>query len=302
MVVRKQPGRKRKSDSMNIGIIGAGRVGVTVGKYLSDAGLSVMGYYSKTQESADEAATFTNTFSYRTLDSLVKASDTLFITVPDDTIKQVWDCIADMELSGYTVCHFSGLLSSSVFSGIEQTGAAGCSVYPMYAFSDRFTSYLSFSKVCLTMEGEPKTFQKMKKLFEGLGHKVLTIKSRDKVKYHAAAVMASNEMLGLMQASMDLLSDCDLSEQDSMLLLRPLVEGNIRAMLDKGCVEAMTGPVERGDAETVKKHLEALQGTEEGAIYQALGSKMLSLARRKNPDRDYTVIQDLMMATGQPGL
>lgn len=97
----------------------------------------------------------------------------------------------DMDLSGYKICHFSGSLSSNVFSGIERTKACGCSIHPMYAFSDKETSWLQFQKAYLTMEGSEKAVAVMRSLFEGLGHTVYGLDSADKVKYHAAAVLAS---------------------------------------------------------------------------------------------------------------
>ena len=133
----------------------------------------------------------------------------------------------------------------------------------------------------------------MKPMWEAIGHHVLTLKAEDKIKYHAAAAMASNEMLGLMQASLDILSECGFSEKDSMALLTPLVQGNIASMLEKGCVNALTGPVERGDTQTVRKHLQALEGSKAGKIYQSLGSTMVELAKRRNPDRDYTPVRTL---------
>ena len=141
--------------------------------------------------------------------------------------------------------------------------------------------------------GDPEAVAVMKPMWEELGHHVLTLKAEDKIKYHAAAAMASNEMLGLMQASIDVLSECGFAEEDSMALLRPLVEGNIASMLEKGCVNALTGPVERGDVQTVEKHLQALAGSKAGRIYQSLGSTMVELAGRRNPDRDYTPIRKL---------
>ena len=67
---------------MRIGIIGAGRVGVTMGKYLGDAGVEVTGFYSKTTQSAVQAAEFTGTTVYKSLQDIVEASDTLMITTP----------------------------------------------------------------------------------------------------------------------------------------------------------------------------------------------------------------------------
>lgn len=131
---------------------------MTLGKYLSEAHIPVTGFYSRTKESAAWAAAFTKTAVFDGLKELITASDTLFITTPDGVIADVWDCIAamDMDLSGYKICHFSGSLSSNVFSGIERTKACGCSIHPMYAFSDKETSWLQFQKAYLTMEGSEK--------------------------------------------------------------------------------------------------------------------------------------------------
>ena len=278
---------------MRIGIIGAGKVGTTLGKYLSIHGKNVTGFYSRTHESADEAATFAETETYSSLCKLVEKSDVIFITTPDGVIHQVWVDLLHQDISNRIICHFSGSLSSHVFSGREEAGASGISMHPMYAFSDKFHSYEQFHTAYLTLEGDPEAVAVMKPMWEAIGHHVLTLKAEDKIKYHAAAAMASNEMLGLMQASLDILSECGFSEKDSMALLTPLVQGNIASMLEKGCVNALTGPVERGDAQTVRKHLQALEGSKAGKIYQSLGSTMVELAKRRNPDRDYTPVRTL---------
>lgn len=278
---------------MRIGIIGAGKVGMTLGKYLSIHGKNVTGFYSRTHESADEAATFAETETYSSLCKLVEESDVIFITTPDGVIPQVWGELLHQDISNRIICHFSGSLSSHVFSGREEAGASGISMHPMYAFSDKFHSYEQFHTAYLTLEGDPEAVAVMKPMWEAIGHHVLTLKAEDKIKYHAAAAMASNEMLGLMQASLDILSECGFSEKDSMALLTPLVQGNIASMLEKGCVNALTGPVERGDTQTVRKHLQALEGSKAGKIYQSLGSTMVELAKRRNPDRDYTPVRTL---------
>ena len=278
---------------MRIGIIGAGKVGTTLGKYLSIHGKNVTGFYSRTHESADEAATFAETETYSSLCKLVEKNDVIFITTPDGVIHQVWGELLHQDISNRIICHFSGSLSSHVFSGREEAGASGISMHPMYAFSDKFHSYEQFHTAYLTLEGDPEADAVMKPMWEAIGHHVLTLKAEDKIKYHAAAAMASNEMLGLMQASLDILSECGFSEKDSMALLTPLVQGNIASMLEKGCVNALTGPVERGDAQTVRKHLQALEGSKAGKIYQSLGSTMVELAKRRNPDRDYTPVRTL---------
>lgn len=279
---------------MIIGIIGAGRVGTTLGAYLRKNRITVSGFYSRTYESAVLAADFTQTKAYHDIELLIAASDTLFITTPDREIGRVWDCIAKDELKDKIVCHFSGSLSSLVFSGIEAAGATGCSIHPMFAFSDKYKSYEQFHTACLTMEGQEQAVRAMKELFEPLGHKVFTVKAEDKMRYHAAAALASNYMVGLFQASLDLLEECGFPEEDGRLLLEPLVRNNVEAMLHQGTECALTGPLERGDIQTMEKHLKVLYGTNTEQIYRSLSKKLLEIAKRKNADRDYTAIENIL--------
>lgn len=285
---------------MRIGIIGAGKVGVTLGKYLTDAGITVCGFYSRTKTSAAQAADFVKIKLYEELKDLISASDTLFITVPDGEIGKVWDCIAEYDLTDKIICHFSGSLSSNVFSGIEHMGAVGVSIHPMYAFSDKFTSYQQFHTACLVIEGDPEAVQPMQALFaEKLGHAVRQIQTEDKIKYHAAAAMASNYMIALLETSMRLLGECGFSDEDSLSLLHPLVENNVAQMLRSGTVDALTGPVERGDIGTVQKHLDALQGGAAESIYRDLGNVLVDLAKQRHPEWDDTAMRECFCSYGR---
>lgn len=252
------------------------------------------GFYSRTYEHAAESADFTKTKAYRDIGQLIKGSDTLLITTPDNEIKAVWDCITSEQLAGKVICHFSGSLSSHVFSGIEAVGATGCSIHPMFAFSDRFHSYQNFSSACLTMEGQKGALDIMQPLFEKWGHKVLIVKAEDKMKYHAAAALASNYMIGLFQVSLSLLRECGFTEEDSRELLQPLVRNNVQAMLEKPLTEALTGPVERNDLQTVQGHLEVLHGENAEQVYRSIGKELVALAKQKNPDRNYTALEKLL--------
>lgn len=282
---------KETGIKLKIGIIGAGKVGVTLGKYFSMHGIQVNGFFSRTKKSADEAATYTGTAAYQSIEELVMASDVLFVTTPDREIAKIWQQLKSYDIHDCIICHFSGSLSSHVFSGIKETGAYGISVHPMYAFSDKFQAYRDFKTAYLTMEGDERAISVMKPVWEDLGHPVMTIDAGDKVKYHAAAVMASNEMLALIQTSIDLLVECGFKEQAAMAFLAPLIRKNMDTALEKGCVQALTGPVERNDVGTVREHLKALSDGKE--IYRNLGIKTVELAQMKNPSEDYRGMREV---------
>jgi predicted short-subunit dehydrogenase-like oxidoreductase (DUF2520 family) len=279
---------------MTIGIVGAGKVGCSIGKYLREHGISVAGYYSRSKESVESAATFTETKSFHSFGELLEASDICFVTTPDDVISQVWGQAVGKTIQGKIFCHFSGSLSSAVFSNRKEAGVSACSIHPMYAFSDKFTSYEKLNQVIFTMEGDEAALSVLRPLFEGLGNRVCVMDSEKKSRYHAAASMVSNMMIGLYEMGIDMLEDCGFSRGDSGKLIEPLVRGNIEALLSTTPELALTGPIERGDAATVEKHLSVLT-EEERAVYVNLGRVLVGIARRKNPTRDYTAMEQQLV-------
>lgn len=278
---------------MEIGIIGAGRVGCSLGKYLVEQGCTVAGYYSKSKESVEEAATFTSTRAFSSLKELAELCDIIWITTPDGEIAPVWESIQKLSVRDKMICHFSGSLSSVVFSNREGKGIKACSIHPMYAFNQKFTSYQQLNDVLFTMEGDEEAVIAMKYLFEKIGNVVYIIPPEQKMRYHAAAVTASNLVIGLYQMSLDMLADCGFDESTAKKLLGPLVQDNVFNMLELSLEEALTGPVERGDIETVRGHIAALTPQEQ-SVYAALSERLVDIARRKNPERDYEDLMDIL--------
>lgn len=278
---------------MKIGIIGAGKAGTTLGQYLKLKGVEITGVYSKTMESAMDSAEFIGTKYYEKLEELVQVSNTLFFTVPDGAIESVWDCITKFDLRGKIVCHFSGSLSSDVFKSYERTGASVCSVHPIYAFSNKYSAYEQFHKVNLTLEGEEKAVSAMKELWEGLGHKVQTVKKEDKAKYHAAMSFASNHVLAVIDTSIQLLKECGFQEKSAYEVLNTLVCENIANGMSLGVIQALTGPVERNDIDTVKKHL-AVLNEQDRELYQNLGKRLIQISKIKNPERNYEAMEEII--------
>lgn len=279
---------------INIGIIGAGRVGTTMGKYIIAHGGKIQGFYSRTIEHAKEAAQFCNTNYFKDLDSLIEVSDTLFITTGDGAIKNVWDCIAAKNVKGKVICHFSGSLSSDIFSNKESAGVVVCSVHPIYAFSNKFTAYQNLTEALFTVEGDSEALSRMQELFAMLPNRVVSIPTETKGKYHAAASVASNQLTGLLWMAIELLKETGITEKTAYEMLEPLVKNSVNSIFSNGCKEALTGPIERNDLETVKKHLVALENNALwNQAYQANGKLVLEVAKEKNPKCDYQKMQQL---------
>ncbi len=277
---------------MQVGIIGAGKVGTTLGACLKEHGIKVTGFYSRTYESAKESAEFTGTVPFHTLEEICQSSDTLFLTVSDDRIESVWDRIDKRLLFGKMICHFSGSISSVVFSGREQWEILAASAHPVFAFHDKFTSIQDFHGISFTLEGDQMAVTMLKDLLLELGHRPYLIDSKDKEKYHAAASMASNHAVALFSTAFSLLEECGFQEEEARELFAPLILANAKNVCENGCVKALTGPIERGDVTTVKKHLSVLRD-DALEVYVVLAKKILELAKKKHPEREYAGLENI---------
>lgn len=282
-----------------IGFLGAGNVGCSMGKYLSEHGFPISGYYSRTKESALAAAQFTNSSCYSSLDELIEASDTLFIAVNDDMIHSVWDRIVEtanpQQLHSKIICHFSGSLSSDVFFPLHGIEICPASVHPMLAFPDRFHSWKALSDAFFTIEGEETALSYFSQMFQTTGNSVSILSADKKPLYHTAASMISNHVIALLDIGLSLFMDCGFSKKDAYKACAPLIRGNIENVLSNDTLSALTGPIERGDIKTVKKHWKSLD-KETAKLYCLLGKRQLALAAKKHTQTDFSTIKALFQA------
>lgn len=269
-----------------IGFIGAGKVGFSLGKYFSKAGLEICGYYSKNPSSSIEAAKFTASVNFIDLKELVTNCNLLFITTPDDKIKEVWLTLQKLDLKDKIICHTSGSFSSNIFSDINTSGAFGYSIHPMFPFSDKLNSYKNLNKAYFSIEGDPYYLQELKTFLETLGNTVILLKASEKALYHLANVTVSNLVLSLLDIGTGYLEKCNVSKEQALNALFPLIEANINNIKTKGFKAALTGPIERGDIETIKKHLKVLPNNDY-ILYKRLSLNLIKLAEQKNRNRNY---------------
>lgn len=277
-----------------IGFIGAGKVGVSLGKFFREGGLPVTGYYNRHREAAQAAAEFTESKCFDSAEAVADASDAIFLTVPDNQIREVYGSLRGLDLRGKKICHCSGALSAEeAFPGIEALRATGYSIHPLFPVSDKWTSYKELGSAFFCVEGTgPLDF--WKKILEDLGARVQEISGDAKVKYHAACAFSSNLVCALVDTGLKLLQDCGFTEAGAREALAPLALSNMKHLLEDGPVQALTGPVERGDAETVRKHLSVLGDGPERELYRAASEVLVSIAECKNPNREYGEIRRIL--------
>lgn len=280
---------------MNTGFFGAGKVGFSLGKYFSENGVSVSGYYSRNKESAEEAAKFTGTKYFETPEELIAASGCIFLTVSDGAIKNVYDSLKSPMLSGKILCHCSGSLTAEeTFPDIESFGASACSVHPLFPVSSKYESFKELHKAYFCIEGDEPCTSLWTDIFKKIGNPVRIITAENKTKYHAACSVMSNLVCALAQESLTLLSDCGFSGNEALSALRPLAENNLRNVFSAGPVNALTGPVERNDTGTVKKHIGCIDDPMILDTYISASRQLVKMAEKRHPDSDYSEMKKIL--------
>lgn len=278
---------------MSIGFIGAGRVGTTLGRYFADNGLSVTGYYSRSRKSAEESAEFTGSAAFADAEELLSVSSTVFITVPDGAITAVYSQLRDAGITGKQLCHCSGSLTTEeAFPGINESGAAGCSIHPLFPVSSRFETFKELHEAFFCIEGDPVCAAQWRSILTGFGNKVREIAGAHKKAYHAACAISSNLVCALAAESIGLLRGCGFTEEEALEALRPLAMSNMEHIFTSGPVSALTGPAERNDIQTIKKHISCMDTEADRAMYKAVTLKLLETAQQKNPERDYSALRE----------
>lgn len=274
---------------MKIGFIGAGKVGCSLGRYFVERQVPVIGYYSRHPESAQDAANFTKTEFFDDVSKLVEQSDAIFVTVPDGQISSVYDEIRKLNIKNKQICHCSGAMTArEAFSDIAEHGAFGYSIHPLFPVSSKYESFRELKDAFFCLEGDEKYLGEWMELFQGFGNPTRVIDGTKKTAYHAACAISSNLVCALVSESISLLLECGFSEEEALQALMPLAKSNINKVFQVGPKEALTGPVERCDVETVRKHLDCFLSEEQTQMYRAVSRCLVKIAKERHPDVDYS--------------
>jgi predicted short-subunit dehydrogenase-like oxidoreductase (DUF2520 family) len=280
------PDAKRKQKS-EVSIIGTGRLGTTLAVALAGKGYSIRSLVARRAQSARKAASFLDTdvqvLAAKQLRSLVDA-DLFLITVPDDQISHVARELSKInaDRKNVTVLHTSGALSSEVLAPLREKGWHTGSIHPLMSISAVHDA--SLQGAFWSVEGDRSALRLGKEIVRDLGGKSFSIRSEDKALYHAAAVMVSGNVVALFDVALEMLGECGLDRKTARAILSPLIASTVRSLETKTPEESLTGTFSRGDVETVKRHLAALQNkklAEALDLYRLLGQRSLKLTKEQ---------------------
>jgi predicted short-subunit dehydrogenase-like oxidoreductase (DUF2520 family) len=271
-----------------ISIIGTGRLGTALAIALAAAGYPIGSLVARRRESARRAAALLDVPSR--VSALKELADRpapglLLISTPDDQIPRVADALAnlDWETDGTpTALHTSGALSAEQLTPLAEKGWSIGSVHPLVSVSEPRAGARLLREAFWCVEGDKRAVRLARALVRDLDGKSFSIESKNKPLYHAAAVMVSGNVTALFDVATQMLVQCGLTSGQARQALLPLLSSAVNNLHDLDPARALTGTFARGDLETVKRHLAALEDNEPTLeIYRLLGRWSLKLAAER---------------------
>ena len=279
---------------LQINIIGAGKVGRVLAQLFNQFGVfQVQDVVCQSLKSAQTACQFIG--SGRPVANLdaIKHADIYLLSVPDDQIAALCLQLQQRVLMSdqSVVFHCSGALSSSEISLIKNPHRGvtiqAASVHPCRSFANPEQVAASFKNTLCTIEGNPRAVALLSAAFTQIGAQMVAIAPEAKTLYHAAAVFASNYLVTLMDTALSTFQAAGIDRETAQKLAQPLAQETLNNVFTIGTKRALTGPIARGDEQTVQKHQTALDNLPanfdqiHSTLYAALGTATRKLKARE---------------------
>ncbi|MGQ0562039.1 MAG: Rossmann-like and DUF2520 domain-containing protein [Gemmatimonadota bacterium] len=273
---------------MNIVIVGPGRMGLALGAAFRKAdAVERLVYYGRAIE-APPHPMFDGPAAaeYRVgPHPLPPGTSVVILAVPDSALPEVaYDLAAfGPPPPACIALHLAGAISTDVLAPLYAQGYVVGSMHPLQAIADAWHSGDRLFGSAYALAGEPEAIGLARRLVAALDGLPLIIAPNQRQIYHASAVVASNYLIALLAFAVRLMMQAGVSEADALAALLPLVHGTLENLEQLGVGAALTGPIARGDADTIRLHLARLSESER-ALYCGLGRELLRVARAAGLD------------------
>jgi len=275
-------------------VIGAGPVATALAGAMRLGGVPVLGLWARRPPPARHAGSTAGVaaFSSAPPDILLEA-EVVVLAVRDGVIGEVAEMLVGTGLVNkrHVMLHCAGAASAEELLGkvADRVGGVG-TMHPLSAIADGKVAMRTLKGTVFGVEGDERGKATAAKLVAAIGGIVLSLDSSQMAAYHTAAALASNYVVATIDCAAEVLAGAGVSPADAAQALVPLAEGALRNIAARGTTDGLTGPVRRGDAATIQRHLDALRGRPELAeIYRALARHTVEIAGRIDgpdaPDR-----------------
>lgn len=277
-----------------INIIGAGRVGKTIGRLIVQNKLGkINAVCNCTLESAQQAVHFIGDgIAYHKIKQIPPA-DLTIITTPDDKICEIGIalCRTASINPGSIFIHCSGVHTSEIISALKLKNALIASIHPMKSFVNLEIAAETYPGTFCAIEGDIDALKIITPFFESFGSVIYSIAKEKKSLYHAAGVFASNYLVTLAQQAVNCLHEAGVNETISLNIVLSLMKGTLNNIeTSMSLNDALTGPIKRGDISTIKSHLAAFSNNTIKSLYASLGTATIDLTSH-NSTQDHDLEQ-----------
>jgi predicted short-subunit dehydrogenase-like oxidoreductase (DUF2520 family) len=212
---------------------------------------------------------------------VVDEAELVFITSPDAAIAPVCESLSWHQ--GQWVVHCSAAEPIEALSAARTRGAQVGVFHPLQTLALGGTTGVSFDGVTFAVESEGSLLGLLLGMARALGGKAITLSAHDRILYHISAVMASNYMTTIASLAADLWAKFGFTRAEAMQSLLPLMRGTLDNLQLVGIPQCLSGPIARGDMDTLRKHLDALEESapEVLGVYRILGLQTIPIALAK---------------------
>jgi predicted short-subunit dehydrogenase-like oxidoreductase (DUF2520 family) len=235
----------------------------SIGYLLRQAGYPIVAVTSRSHSSLQDRIRYTGGKAFTAEGDAEAASlaTCIFIATPDDTIASVCREIAQQGgfKQGDKVIHMSGAGGLDLLESARHAGASVASIHPIQSFADVEAAIRNIPMSTFGITADEDLREWSAELVRELGGIPFYVPETIKPLYHAAACMASNYLTTLIHMAEQTYLSLGLSRDEAIRAFWPLVAGTLKNIETRGSIQALTGPISRGDAGTIEQHIRVLR-------------------------------------------
>jgi predicted short-subunit dehydrogenase-like oxidoreductase (DUF2520 family) len=267
-----------------LAIIGCGKVGKTLARlWAKNAVFEIADVLNRSRQSSAEAVDFIQAGRPVADFREMNGADVFLIGTSDAQILPSCEALATSGLlqPGNIVFQCSGAIPSASLDAAKQAGAFVASVHPVKSFTAPEICVETFAGTFCGTEGDDRAISVLGRAFGAIGGRIFKIDPEYKTIYHSALVLVCNYLTALLEVGITAYSKAGLERETALKVMEPLVRETVDNIFEFGTVQALTGPIARGDDQVVAQQLAALSEWDQliGNIYRDLGTVTLKLSR-----------------------
>jgi predicted short-subunit dehydrogenase-like oxidoreductase (DUF2520 family) len=268
----------------SIAVVGAGRVASSLARVLRERGAPVRFIAGRNLEHARAAAEFAGAgVEALPLESIPDVAQCIIIAVSDAAIPLVAEQLAKAGLATGIALHTCGSRGPNALAPLADTGVSTGVLYPLQTFPTPEQGARSLPGTYFSISGDPAATAWARELVTLIPGKFISAEPAKSALFHAAAVLASNYQMTLLDAALEAMECAGVAREDALAALAPIARATLENTLRMGPQAALTGPIARGDHETVRRNLNALRMVSKPTqdLYRAAGRRTIPIAVRR---------------------